>query len=124
MKKLKIVIFSLLLLCLTACGRGYTIITSTEAQPLIEEGAFIIDVRTSKEYSESYIENAINVPLDNISELPNLIEDKESVIILYCQTGVRSKEAAKELVSLGYTNVYTLDGGLINWGYGLVESDE
>ena len=47
--------------------------------------------------------------------------DKETVIIVYCASGMRSAEAAKILIQEGYTNVYNLDGGLINWGFELVE---
>ncbi len=118
----KIFVLVILTLCLTACGdKGYKIITSTEAQDLLKNDAILIDVRSAEEYSEFYIKDSINVPLDNIQELPDLIEDKETVIILYCETGERSKEAAKELVKLGYKNLYSLDGGLINWGYGVEE---
>ena len=46
--------------------------------------------------------------------------DKDTVIILYCASGTRSAQAAKTLVDLGYTNIYSLDGGLINWGKPLV----
>lgn len=118
----KIFIILILTLCLTACGdKGYKIITSTEAQDLLKNDAILIDVRSAEEYSKFYIKDSINVPLDNIQELPDLIEDKETVIILYCQTGERSKEAAKKLAKLGYKNLYSLDGGLINWGYGVEE---
>ena len=118
----KIFILLTLILCLTACGdKGYKIITSTEAQDLLKNDAILIDVRSTEEYNEFYIKDSINVPLDNIQDLLNLIEDKETVIILYCQTGERSKEAAKKLAKLGYKNLYSLDGGLINWGYGVEE---
>ena len=118
----KIFILLTLILCLTACGdKGYKIITSTEAQDLLKNDAILIDVRNTEEYNEFYIKDSINVPLDNIQDLLNLIEDKETVIILYCQTGERSKEAAKKLAKLGYKNLYSLDGGLINWGYGVEE---
>ena len=118
----KIFVLLILTLCLTACGdKGYKIITSTEAQDLLKNDAILIDVRSAEEHNKFYIKDSINVPLDNIQELPDLIEDKETVIILYCETGERSKEAAKKLAKLGYKNLYSLDGGLINWGYGVEE---
>ena len=118
----KIFILLILTIFITACGdKGYKIITSTEAQDLLNNNAILVDVRTEEEHSKYYIKDSINVPLDNIKELPDLIEDKETIIILYCQTGERSKEAAKELAKLGYQNIYSLDGGLINWGYGVEE---
>jgi len=113
MKKLIILIISIFIL--TACGITYTTIDSNEALSLIDNGAIIIDVRTATEYNEGHIENAINIPIDNISEITY---SKDEVIILYCASGVRSSNAAKTLVDAGYTNIYNLDGGLINWGYG------
>lgn len=118
----KLLMLLILTLCITACSdNGYKIITSTEAQDLLKDGALLIDVRTTKEHDEYYIKDSINIPLDNIKGLTELVEDKETIIILYCQTGKRSKDAAKELAKLGYQNLYSLDGGLINWGYGIEE---
>lgn len=119
----KILIISLIIIFLTACSQGYTIITSTEAQDLLSQGAVLVDVRTYEEHEKYYIKDSVNVPLDNIESISDLVDGKDSIIILYCQTGQRSKEAAKELAKLGYTNVYSLDGGLINWGYGIEEGE-
>lgn len=105
-------------LLLTACTNGYKTIDSNRAMELIEDGAVVVDVRTSDEYKSGYIENSINIPVDNISDIEY---DKETVIIVYCASGMRSAEAAKILIQEGYTNVYNLDGGLINWGFELVE---
>lgn len=105
-------------LLLTACGSGYQTIDSNKAMDLIENDAVVIDVRSSDEYNAGHIEDSINIPVDNITSVDY---DKETVIIIYCATGVRSANAAKELINLGYTNVYNLDGGLINWGFQLVE---
>jgi len=116
MKK-KIISLIICVLFLTACGTGYKTITENEATPLIENNAVIIDVRTGAEFASGYIDGAINVPVENISSINY---DKGTVIILYCASGMRSTQAAKTLVDLGYTNVYNLDGGLINWGKPLV----
>ena len=113
MKKITILLISIFML--TACGKAYRTIASNEAMSLINNGAIIIDVRTTDEYNESHIANAINIPVDNINEITY---DKDIKIILYCASGVRSAKAAKALVDAGYTNVYNLDGGLINWGFG------
>ena len=45
----------------------------------------------------------------------------DDIIIVYCSTGIRSEEASKKLISMGYNKVYNLDGGLINWGFELEE---
>ena len=117
MKK-RIVSLLICVLLLTACGNGYKTITENDAKPLIESGAVIIDVRTGQEYASGYIDGAINIPVENISSINY---DKDTIIILYCASGMRSSNAAQTLVDLGYTNVYNLDGGLINWGFELVE---
>ena len=70
---------------------------------------FLIDVRTKEEFDSYHMENAINIPLDNINKI---LEDvnikKSSIIIVYCKSGVRSSSAAEKLISLGYKNVYDL----------------
>ena len=116
-------IFSLIVVCLllTACGSGYETITENEATPLIENNAVIIDVRSGVEFASGYIDGAINIPVDNIESVNY---PKDTVIIVYCASGMRSTTAAEKLVDLGYTNVYNLDGGLINWGKELVEIAE
>lgn len=119
MKK-KIISLIVCALLLTACGNSmtYKTITENEAMELIENEAIIIDVRTSEEYNTGHIVDSINIPVDNISSVDY---DKEQVIIVYCASGMRSANAAQELIDLGYMNVYNLDGGLINWGATLEE---
>ena len=118
MKK-KIVSFVVCLLLLTACdSNSFKTIDSNVAMDLIEKEAIVIDVRTLDEYNTGHIKDSINIPVDNISSVEY---DKDSVIIVYCASGMRSSNAAKTLIDLGYTNVYNLDGGLINWGFELEE---
>ena len=115
MKK-KIISLLVCLLLLTGCDGGsasYKTITENEATELISNNAVIIDVRGNIEYESGHIVGAINIPVDNISSVDY---DKDTVIIVYCASGVRSANAANALIDLGYTNVYNLDGGLINWG--------
>ena len=115
MKK-KIISLIVCILLLTACDGesiSYKTITENEAMPLIENEAIIIDVRTVDEYNNGHIVDAINIPVDNISSISY---DKDQVIIVYCASGRRSANAAQVLIDLGYTKVYNLDGGLINWG--------
>ena len=114
----KIISLIVCLLLLTACGKGYETIDSNAAIGLIEESAIVIDVRTIEEYNTGHIDGSINIPVENI---PSVDYDKDKTIIVYCASGMRSAKAADELINLGYTNVYNLDGGLINWGFELVE---
>ena len=80
-----------------------------------EEGYIILDVRTAAEFDEKHIPGAINIPnesigTDAIPELP----DKDQLILVYCRSGNRSKQASEKLVKLGYTNVVEF-GGIIDW---------
>lgn len=111
MKKILLIVVILLL---TACGTKYEVINANTAKDLIDNGAILIDVRTEDEYNQDHIEGAINVPLQVIETFTSNLDD---TIILYCATGIRSAEAAKILTEKGYTKIYSLDGGLINWGF-------
>ena len=114
----KIISLIVCVLLLTACGNSYETIDSNVAMELIENNAIVIDVRSSEEYETGHIKDSINIPVDIISTVDY---DKEKTIIVYCATGMRSANAAQALIDVGYTNVYNLDGGLINWGFELVE---
>lgn len=102
----------------TGCGNSsYKIIDSNEAMDLINNNDVkIIDVRESDEFNTGHIKNAYNIPL---SKIESVEYEKDTIIILYCATGVRSAEASKLLNKMGYTNLYNLDGGLLNWGFDL-----
>ena len=81
------------------------------------ENAVIIDVRTKEEYDTDHIENSINVSSTVIKfNIKSYVEDLETPIIVYCQSGRRSAESADILVNLGYKNVY--DMGSITTCYG------
>ena len=113
-------IISLLLICflLTACGSGYKTIDSNKAMKLIEKGAVVIDVRENNEFLGGHIEGAVNIPLGTINTVDY---EKDKPIIVYCVTGMRSKKAIDQLIDMGYTSLYNLDGGIINWGFELVK---
>lgn len=73
----------------------------------------IIDVRNNNEYIQSHLENAINVPVREINEhLPKLEQYKDKIIIIYCDTGRRSKTAAIQLKALGYKHLYVIENGV------------
>ncbi len=95
----------------------YTQISSEAAAELMktESEYIILDVRRSDEYAEGHIPGAINIPNEIIgeSELTEL-PDKDALILVYCRSGRRSKEAAEKLVSLGYTNIVEF-GGILGW---------
>ena len=74
---------------------------------------YLIDVRSGQEYEEGHLNGAINIPLFNIEkEIGNVVRNKNDIIILYCSSGNRSKEAKKILENMGYQEVYNLKGGI------------
>ena len=109
-------------LLLTACapsGRspGYRRISAEEAAEMMktETGYVILDVRRRDEFAEGHIPGAVNIPNEEIGEgeLPAL-PDKDQLILVYCRSGRRSKEAAEKLVKLGYTGIVEF-GGILDW---------
>ena len=85
-----------------------------------EDGHIIIDVRRQDEFDSGHIEGAICIPNESIdTEQPPELPDLDQIILVYCRSGRRSKEAAQKLYDMGYTNVYEF-GGIIDWIYGTV----
>ncbi|MBQ1196505.1 MAG: rhodanese-like domain-containing protein [Clostridia bacterium] len=95
----------------------YRQITMDEAVNMMaqETGYIILDVRRPDEFAAGHIPNAINVPNETIdtAEIPEL-PDKDQLIMVYCRSGRRSKEASEKLVKLGYTNIVEF-GGILDW---------
>ena len=97
----------------------YVTITAEQAKERMdtEENFVLLDVRTQEEYEQGYIPGAVLLPYDEISaraqELPL---EKDTLILVYCRSGRRSKIAAQTLVDLGYTNVQEF-GGILDWPY-------
>ena len=123
MKIKRIMTILLSLLSLTGCGapatpnNTYRQITMSEAIAMIEKEKdyIILDVRRPDEFAEKHIPGAINIPneiigTEEIKELPN----KKQLILVYCRSGNRSKQASEKLVKLGYTNIVEF-GGIIDW---------
>ena len=118
----KIIPFLMALLLLAGCGAQseestYRQINAEEAAAMMEEESsyIILDVRTAQEYSEKHIPGAINIPNETIGteDIPEL-PDKEQLILVYCRSGNRSKQASEKLVKLGYTNIIEF-GGINDW---------
>ena len=127
----KIIPFLMALLLLAGCGAQseestYRQVNAEEADTMMEEesGYIILDVRTAQEYSEKHIPGAINIPNETIGteDIPEL-PDKEQLILVYCRSGNRSKQAAEKLVKLGYTNIVEF-GGINDWTGETVSGEE
>lgn len=101
---------------------GYSEITQDQAHMLIKnEEVIIIDVRSKEEFDNGHIPNAINIPLETITDttvIENVAKDKP--IALYCRTGRRATEAGNRLVKAGYKNVMNF-GGISTWKYEIVK---
>ena len=127
----KIIPFLMALLLLAGCGAQseestYRQVNAEEAATMMEEesGYIILDVRTAQEYSEKHIPGAINIPNETIGteDIPEL-PDKEQLILVYCRSGNRSKQASEKLVKLGYTNIIEI-GGINSWPGETVTGDK
>ena len=103
---------------LSSCGgASYTQISQAEALQMMQEqeNYLIVDVRRTDEFAEGHIAGAINVPNEEIAdEMPELLPDKDQLLLIYGRSGNRSKEASQKLADMGYTNVYEF-GGINTW---------
>ena len=127
MKKTACMLLACLFLLLSGCGpkteepmeEVYMNITPEEAKRIMdtETGYIILDVRTEAEFAERHIPGAILIPDYELAERAEAeLPDKDQMILVYCRSGRRSKNAAQILVSLGYTKIREF-GGIIDWPY-------
>jgi len=117
MKKTLLLAILILLFTLSACGgeKGYTDISITELQTMLENKDFLF-VNTHIPFAGDIPDTDLTIPYNQInSYLGQLPADKDAKIVLYCRSGSMSTDAAQQLVALGYTNVYELDGGFNAW---------
>lgn len=108
-----------IVLILTAKHPSYVKITPNQAYELMQSqnNCTVLDVRTPEEFSQGHIPGAILIPDYELAkraekELP----DKNALILVYCRSGNRSRQAANTLLKLGYTNVKDF-GGIIDWPF-------
>ena len=96
---------------------SYTQITQEEAKEMMkkDDGHIIIDVRRQDEYDEGHIPGAVLIPNESITDKqPEELPKLDQIILVYCRSGRRSKEASQKLADIGYTNVYEF-GGINTW---------
>ncbi len=99
-------------------GAGsYRQISQEEAMRMMEQddGHVIVDVRRQEEYDSGHIPGAILIPNESIgSTQPAELPDLQQIILIYCRSGNRSKQAAQKLADMGYANIYEF-GGINTW---------
>ena len=103
----------------------YARISQDEAKLMMkdDDGHVIVDVRRADEYAKGHIPGAILIPNEEIgNEEPKELPDKKQIILVYCRTGRRSKEASQKLAEMGYRNVYEF-GGIEDWTGDIVTDD-
>ncbi len=107
----------LIITILCGCESNNDLISYIEAkEKIINNDAILLDVRTEEEYNENHIEGAVLLPVDNINEetAKSVIIEANKEVIVYCKSGIRSKQAKEKLNELGFNNVYDL-GSIDNW---------
>ena len=121
MRKYIIILVSIIMIMgLTGCeeqSMSYTQISIEEAVAMMEKETdyIILDVRTAEEFAQKHIPGAINIPNETIgSEELAELPDKNQLILVYCRSGNRSKQASEKLAALGYTKIYEF-GGINDW---------
>lgn len=76
----------------------------------------LIDVREPYEWDEGHIPGALLIPKDELPmRISSVVPQHDCPIYLYCRGGVRSWHAAEHLITLGYRNVYSVEGGIMAW---------
>ena len=137
-KEIALTLLASLCLLLSACGNGttssesdqsgvqittasenvsYQQITQEKAKEMMQadDGHIIVDVRRQDEYDSGHIPGAILIPNESIgTECPKELPDLNQIIMIYCRSGRRSKEASQKLADMGYTHIYEF-GGIIDW---------
>ena len=101
----------------TVAGDSYQKITSDELNTILKNKDFVF-VNVHIPFEGNIPNTDLSIPYDQISAPENLSQlpaDKNAKIVLYCRSGRMSEIAAEELVSLGYTNIWDLKGGMVDW---------
>ena len=108
-------------------GGSYTDVSAVDLAAMLETKAFPL-VNVHIPYEGEIEGTDLFIPFDEVGQnLDELPADKDARIVLYCRSGSMSAAAARELVGLGYTDVWNLDGGMIAWkqaGYPVLDKNQ
>lgn len=103
----------------TAAENTYQQITQQEAKAMMDtQEVIVLDVREQDEFDAGHIPGAVVLPVGDITQdaAAAVIPGLDSVVLVYCRSGNRSKKAAQALADLGYTSIYEF-GGISTWPY-------
>jgi molybdopterin/thiamine biosynthesis adenylyltransferase/rhodanese-related sulfurtransferase len=101
---------------LNAAKGEITEIDTASAAQRIADGAVVLDVREPDEYDQGALPDAIHIPRGHLeAQVEGRLLDKNAPTVVYCAGGVRSAFAAKTLQELGYTDVFSVEGGFGRW---------
>ena len=126
MRRIMTILLALTLLSGFAAGQaaggddrtgGYTQIDQETARQMmaLDDGHVVVDVRRQDEYDAGHIPGAILIPNESIGcDSPEALPDYDQIILIYCRSGNRSKQAAQKLAGMGYTHIYEF-GGINTW---------
>lgn len=98
---------------------SYEKISPEEAKQAMDSGDsyILLDVRYQNEYDDEHILTATLIPVDEIEDRAETeLPDKDTLILVYCASGTRSKTASEKLIEMGYTYVKDI-GGIDTWPY-------
>ena len=101
----------------TAAGGAYQNVTPDELNTMLKNKDFVF-VNVHIPFAGNIAGTDLSIPYDQITapeQFSQLPADKNAKIVLYCRSGRMSAIAAEELVSLGYTNIWNLTGGMVDW---------
>lgn len=93
-------------------------ISKNELKKIIEnnDDIFLLDIRTKEEYEEDNIETSVNIPLQNLLyDIDDIDEYKDKKVVVYCRSGHRSITACNLLSMSGFTDLYNLEKGIIDY---------
>jgi len=100
----------------------YKLVSPAEAMVLMtvrggQSPFVVLDVRTPEEYAEGHIEGAVNwdVNRDDFEASLGAAYPREGRYVVYCRSGVRSRTATRVMQSLGFTDIYEIEGGINAW---------
>lgn len=107
---------------LTSCntapkGRVEVVSAATVATQLSTSNLQLVDVRTAAEFAQGTIKGAVNIDIKETSTFKDKMEqfDKNKPVYIFCQAGGRSKNAAAQLLEMGFTTIYDFSGGYSTW---------